>query len=113
MGFAGCILKEEVPRDLVPAIHSVMKGITWFSQTLAKNFQQKESEALTPSLSSLTHREAEVLKLMAEGLSNKEIANKLRIKEKTVEFHVSNILKKWQVSSRTGAVMQAKEKNIL
>jgi len=53
----------------------------------------------------LTEREVEVLKLVAEGLSNKEIAHKLKVKKRTVEFHVGNILGKLGVASRVEAAV--------
>jgi len=61
----------------------------------------------------LTEREREVLRLMAEGLSNKEIALRSEMKERTVEFHVSNILRKLGATSRVEAVVRAKERGII
>ncbi|MDY7040067.1 MAG: response regulator transcription factor [Chloroflexota bacterium] len=61
----------------------------------------------------LTKREIEVLRLMAEGLSNKEIARKLQVTRRTVEFHVGNILKKLGVTSRVEAAMWAREQGVV
>jgi len=58
-------------------------------------------------------REQEVLRLIAEGLSNKEIAFRLGLSERTVAFHVSNILQKLGARSRTEAVVKAKERGII
>jgi len=61
----------------------------------------------------LTERELEVLRLVAEGLSNKEIAQRLQMTRRTVEFHVSNILKKLGVTSRVEAAMWAREQGVI
>ncbi len=61
----------------------------------------------------LTEREQEVLQLLAEGLSNKEIAARLGCSERTVAFHVGNILQKLGAVSRTEAVVKAKERGML
>lgn len=62
---------------------------------------------------SLTEREIIVIRLVAQGLSNKEIACKLGIKERTVEFHLCNIFQKFNVCSRTAAAMSAQKIGIL
>ena len=64
-------------------------------------------------LNELTRREVEVLKLIAEGLFNKEIASKLDISERTVKNHVSNIFKKIDVSDRTQAAVFAIKNNLV
>ena len=61
----------------------------------------------------LTERELEVLRLVAEGLSNKEIAQKLQVTKRTAEFHVGNILKKLGMASRVEAAMWAKEQSMV
>ena len=61
----------------------------------------------------LTGREQEVLRLMAEGLSNKEIAVRLGVSERTAAFHVSNVLRKLGAISRTEAVVRAKERGVI
>lgn len=112
-GAVGCIMKNEPPQSIILAIHSAAKGATWFSQAIAENFvQEKIVTALsTPSIE-LTQREQETLGIIAKGMSNKEIAYALCIKEKTVEYHVSNILRKLRVQSRTAAALWARENDI-
>ena len=61
----------------------------------------------------LTEREIEVLQLVADGLSNKEIAARLHVAERTVQFHVSNVLQKLDAASRVEAAMWAKEHGII
>lgn len=60
-----------------------------------------------------TERELEVLQLVAQGLSNKEIGKTLRVKERTIEFHVGNILKKLDVGSRVEVAMWTKEYGVV
>jgi two-component system nitrate/nitrite response regulator NarL len=64
-------------------------------------------------LAGLTRREIEVLRLVTEGLSNKEIAQGLQMTKRTVEFHVGNILKKLGVTSRVEAAMWAREQGVV
>ncbi|WP_455717327.1 response regulator transcription factor [Anaerosporobacter sp.] len=66
-----------------------------------------------PAINDLTKREIEVLKLLAEGLFNKEIAYKLSISEKTVKNHVSNIFRKIEVFDRTQAAVFAIKNNLV
>ena len=61
----------------------------------------------------LTRREIEVLRLVAEGLSNREIAQKLQVMKRTAEFHVGNILKKLGAASRVEAAMWAKKRGVV
>ncbi|MDY7041537.1 MAG: LuxR C-terminal-related transcriptional regulator [Chloroflexota bacterium] len=61
----------------------------------------------------LTDRELDVLRLVAEELSNKEITQRLQVTKRTVEFHVGNVLKKLEVASRVEAAMWAKEQGVV
>jgi len=89
-------------------------GIYINKKTLHKNRSPKEEiDHQKIKEIGLTNREYEVLKEIKEGLSNKEIANKLFISESTIKTHVSNILMKLDVSRRTQAVQKAKELQIL
>ncbi|NLP34176.1 MAG: response regulator transcription factor [Clostridiales bacterium] len=114
IGVDGYVLKDSESALLKKAIYCVYNGETFIQPELApvlnKRLDQKNSAA---SNSSLTKREIEVLKLLAEGLFNKEIAYTLNISEKTVKNHVSNIFKKINVSDRTQAAVYAIKNNIV
>ena len=110
-GAVGYLLKEEAPEVIVEAIRKAAQGGMTFSPGVAEAVKAiLEGKGEAPQL---TEREREVLALMAEGLSNKEIALKLKVTERTVEFHVGNILRKLGVASRVEAVVKAKERGII
>jgi NarL family two-component system response regulator LiaR len=103
-GASGYVLKEEALDTIVKAIRVACRGETWLSPKVAEKVKRRAigEEEEVP----LTRRELEVLRLMAKGLSNKQIASKLFVTERTVGFHVENILGKLGVSSRTEAVVE-------
>jgi DNA-binding NarL/FixJ family response regulator len=108
-GAQGYILKDCTPEDLTSAIRSVHAGDTITSPDIAKKMITtfegiRSNTELTPSL---TDREIEVIKALAQGKSNKEIARDLDISEKTVRNHASNIYKKLHIFDRTQAVIYA------
>ena len=111
-GASGYLLKDMDPDRLGAALRGVMAGEAALPRSLAlKVMRQLQSPArrrLLPSkgspVSKLTSREAEVLQLMAEGLTTEQIAQKLFIGKVTVRTHVSNVLKKLRVPDREGAV---------
>lgn len=108
-GAQGYILKDCTPEDLVRAIRTVYAGDTIMAQDIAekmlKTFEGIRNDAdLAPRL---TERELEVIKALAHGKSNKEIAHTLGISEKTVRNHASNIYKKLHIFDRTQAVIYA------
>jgi DNA-binding NarL/FixJ family response regulator len=112
-GAAGFVLKDAQPEELEAAIKAVATGGSYLSaQTSAELLshvvsKSAESEAPTGSNEPLSVREIEVLQLIAQGLSNREIADRLFISEKTVKTHVANILQKLNVKSRTQAALYA------
>jgi len=113
-GARGYLLKDVALADLVSAIRTVAEGGTIVkpavTQRLLKglaNLQNDFSSLDQPD--PLTERETEILRLMAGGYSNKEIANSLGVAEGTVKNHVSNILSKMGVRDRTRAVLKAFE----
>jgi NarL family two-component system response regulator LiaR len=106
-GALGYLLKDSSPHDLVQAIHQVHRGESSLHPLVARKLLQELSQPAHPSPDSLTEREIEVLKLMARGESNRQIADTLTIKEATVRTHVSNILDKLHLSSRTQAALYA------
>ncbi len=99
-GAAGCLL-DETPLAVVQAIRTVMQGGIWFARQVIDKRAQPE-ESLT-----MTQREREVLKLVAHGRNNQQIAEELCIAEITVRFHLRNIYVKLNMHSRTQAVRWA------
>ncbi|HHR85002.1 MAG TPA: response regulator transcription factor [Candidatus Acetothermia bacterium] len=107
-GALGYLLKESSPHELVRAVRTVYRGDSSLHPTVAHKLihsLQRSSEG--PQTESLTVREIKVLRLIAEGLSNHDIAKKLFISEPTVRTHVSNILRKLHLENRTQAALYA------
>lgn len=115
IGVNGYVLKDSESSELKKAIQAVHRGECYIQPSIApllleaSNKEDKQED----TSSVLSSREHEVLKLIAEGLFNKEIAYKLSISEKTVKNHVSNIFKKIGVSDRTQAAVYAIKNNIV
>ena len=116
-GAAGYILKEAQPEELVAAIKAVAAGGSYLESRVAEELvnrihnDNEESKSDLPE--PLTERELEVLKLVAEGMGNRAIAEKLIVSEKTVKSHVANILQKLNVTSRTQAALYAIKHHLL
>lgn len=114
IGIDGYVLKDSDSTILKKAISTVYNGGTYIEPQLFDKLKEKLSKSYSEEIkSSLTKREMDVLKLIAEGLYNKEIAYKLHISEKTVKNHISSIFKKIGVSDRTQAAVYAIRKNIV
>jgi len=116
IGVDGYVLKDSDSSLLKKAIFSIYKGEVFIQPELAPLLKLKMDEKSSNIESvedNLTKREIEVLKLIAEGLFNKEIAYMLNISEKTVKNHVSNIFKKIDVSDRTQAAVYAIRNSIV
>ena len=109
-GAAGYLLKDSDPEDLIHAIRQVHHGESTLHPSAAKylvaRLSRPQSEETT-RLKSLTERELEVLKYLAQGLSNQEIATVMVISQATVHSHVNKILSKLNVNSRTQAALLA------
>ncbi len=114
IGVEGYVLKDADSSVLKKAIYTVNSGEKYIDVTMVPLLKEKKicKHQLTEE-EKLTKREIEVLKLLAEGLFNKEIAYKLSISEKTVKNHVSNIFKKIGVFDRTQAAVYAIKNNIV
>jgi DNA-binding NarL/FixJ family response regulator len=110
-GALGYLLKDSSPDDLLHAIRSVYRGNLVLPQDLAVKLMQPQPAAT--DLDQLTERETDVLRLLAQGQSNQEIAVNLSISTTTVRSHVSNILMKLNVANRTQAALAAQERNLL
>lgn len=115
IGCDGYVLKDSDSNLLKKAIYSVYEGEKFVQPSLAPSLNAGMSlkSIAEDKLNELTRREVEVLKLIAEGLFNKEIAAKLDISERTVKNHVSNIFKKIDVSDRTQAAVFAIKNNLV
>lgn len=116
-GASGFLLKDVRPNELVDAIRVVASGNALLGPTatarLLRRFSTPET-AMKPTVAidSLTEREAEILRLLARGLSNAEIAAELVVSEATVKTHVSNLLRKLHVRDRVQAVIAAYDAGI-
>ncbi len=108
-GALGYLLKDSGPQELVQAIYQVHRGESSLHPLVARKLLQElaqpHGQPSTPA--TLTDREVDVLKLVAQGQSNREIARSLKIREATVRTHVSNILGKLHLASRTQAALYA------
>jgi NarL family two-component system response regulator LiaR len=105
-GAAGYVLKGSLASDLVNTIRTVHSGKSVFSIEITDVLLQTSKAEATPDFG-LTQRELGIVKLMAEGLSHKEIAARLIISQSTVKFHIVNVLKKMEVKTRAEAIVLA------
>ena len=116
-GARGYVTKTIAPDDLVAAIESVRAGDAVFSPRLAgfvlDAFAGAAPPATDPELEQLTPREREVLRLIARGYAYKEVARDLGISVKTVETHVSSVLRKLQLSSRHQLARWATDRRLI
>jgi NarL family two-component system response regulator LiaR len=108
-GALGYLLKDTSPRELLRAITDVYRGESSLHPTIARRVIGALSRPPSPPPAGqeLTEREVEVLGLVAQGLTNQEIADRLIIGERTVRKHVSNILGKLHLANRTQATLYA------
>jgi len=115
IGCDGYVLKDSDSNLLKKAIYTIYNGENFIQPSLtpALNAGLAAKSTMDDRVNELTRREIEVLKLIAEGLFNKEIASKLNISERTVKNHVSNIFKKIDVSDRTQAAVFAIKNNLV
>jgi NarL family two-component system response regulator LiaR len=108
-GAMGYLLKDSAPEELINAIHQVYRGESSLHPKIARKLLGEISQPTNqePTPDPLTPREVEVLKLVANGLSNQEIADALVVSEATVRTHVSHTLSKLHLASRTQAALYA------
>lgn len=109
IGIDGYLLKDSGSAELKKAIFSIYNGEKYIQPELTPLLNQKlvEKESDLDKLHSLTKRELQILKLIAEGLFNKEIGDRLNISERTVKNHVFNLFKKIGAADRTQAAVFA------
>jgi NarL family two-component system response regulator LiaR len=108
-GAAGYLLKDSSPLELLQAIRDVAQGKASLHPAIAFKVMRELSQppSLPPTSEPLTVRELDVLRLVARGMSNQEVAANLVISERTVGSHVSNILGKLHLANRTQAALYA------
>jgi len=114
-GADGYVLKDIAPDELAQAIRAVARGEVLVQPRLAGRLLSRfgrQSRGNYP-YETLTAREQEVLQLLARGLRNKEIAARLNVSERTVNFHLANIYQKLNVSGRTEALSKALEQGLI
>jgi two-component system NarL family response regulator len=106
-GAKGYLLKDVAPADLVACVRTVHQGGTWISQVIASRLVARMTQV------QLTPREIAVLRQVASGGSNKEIADALNISEATVKIHLTHLFEKLGATSRTDAVAKAVERGLI
>jgi len=106
-GARGYIVKSIVREELLRAVRSVHHGQQYLDPIVASQLAERRSHR------SLSSREVEVLRMVAKGLGNKEIASELNIAEVTVKLHVSHVLEKLSVKDRTQAATVALQRGII
>ncbi len=113
-GALGYLLKDSSPHELLQAVRSVYEGEASLHPAIARKLirELNRPAELPPTEDPLTEREVDVLRLVAQGLTNDEIAEKLVVSERTVRTHVSNILGKLHLANRTQAALYALREGI-
>jgi NarL family two-component system response regulator LiaR len=110
-GALGYLLKDATPQELLQAIRDVHRGEPTMHPSIARKLmrelQRPPEPSRPPTEEPLSEREVEVLKLVAQGFPNQEIADKLFISERTVRTHVTSILSKLHLANRTQAALYA------
>ncbi|MFZ0218571.1 MAG: response regulator transcription factor [Candidatus Dormiibacterota bacterium] len=114
-GASGYVLKDSEPDAIISSILAVLSGERVMATAVANRVLDMLTGAVTPKefYDGLTPREIEILKLVATGMANKQIAYKLQISEKTVRNHVSNMYEKLGIYDRSQAVLYAVRKGLV
>lgn len=117
-GACGFLLKDVTPEQLIAAVRLVASGDALLAPSITRRLIERYATREAPTalhrdLASLTEREADVLRWMARGLANHEIAEKLFVSEATIKTHVAHILDKLQVDNRVQAVVAAYESGLV
>lgn len=108
-GASGYLLKDAPPEELFRAVRGTARGDTVLASSVAATLVRRAS---SPS-PVVTEREIEILRLLADGLSNKQMASRLRVSEATVKSHLSHVYAKLGVDSRAGAVATAIQRRLI
>jgi DNA-binding NarL/FixJ family response regulator len=114
-GASGFLLKTAPPHQLVAAVRTVREGDALLAPASTRRLIQQAARppAVAPALEELTAREHEVLRLLARGLSNTEIATELVVEPSTVKSHVASVLAKLGLRDRIHAVVFAYESGVV
>lgn len=116
-GASGYVVKQAAPAELLSAIQAVYRGDSFLSPSISKTLIDEYIKHTAPQnpieQEKLTDREREVLQLIAEGYSNREIADKLNLSVKTIGVHRTNIMEKLEVHNVTDLVKYALRKGII
>ncbi|HKC18111.1 MAG TPA: response regulator transcription factor [Candidatus Dormibacteraeota bacterium] len=114
-GASGYVLKDSSAAAIVSSIVAVMSGERVMASAVANRVLEMLTGTATPKefYDGLTNREIEILKLLANGMANKQIAYRLKISEKTVRNHVSNMYEKLNIYDRSQAVLYAVKKGLV
>jgi NarL family two-component system response regulator LiaR len=108
-GAMGFMMKDTSPESMLQAIREVQQGNPWLSAEITRMLMHEDIRAKESSSEAvdLTAREMDVLRLIAQGLSDKDIADQLSVSKATVRYHVTNILTKLDLENRTQAALYA------
>jgi DNA-binding NarL/FixJ family response regulator len=116
-GAMGYVLKSDAERDVIAAVRALLEGRPFFTsapgKVILRKFQRANSEKYPKSAPALSDRERQIVQLLAEGRSNKEIASALHLSVRTVETHRANIMKKLDLQSVSDLVRYAIRNNIV
>ncbi|ALP50467.1 response regulator transcription factor [Corynebacterium glutamicum] len=108
-GAVGYLLKDSSPEDLIAGVRDAARGESVLSKQVASKIMGRMNNPMT----ALSAREIEVLSLVAQGQSNREIGKKLLLTEATVKSHMGHVFNKLDVTSRTAAVAEARQRGII
>lgn len=116
-GAKGYVLKGVVSAELIKIVHQVYAGEVYVTPTMAASLlmemAQTKNDEEKQVADQLTEREQSILKLVAEGLTNRQIGKELHLAEKTVKHYMTNILQKLQVNNRVQAALMAERQGLL
>jgi len=117
-GARGYLLKDAAEEEILPAVRAVIRGTTYFSPAISQtllddHIRYLQKRGLQDSYDLLTEREKEVLQLLAEGRTNKEVANVLNVSLSTVETHRTNMMQKLNLHSAAEIVLYAVRKKLI
>src|SRR5579863_3234379 len=98
-GVCGYIVKSDAAKDLIAAVQAVLQGRTFFTSIVSRRLFESLQQLSRQQITALTVREAEIIQLLCEGKSNKEVADHLGLSTRTIENHRANIMDKLHLRS--------------